>query len=65
MIRYERLKQINRIRKSCTEYYSKQQKPNNNESGSGGSSGKVSQATSSVLTKAQTIENQMDFTEYI
>lgn len=65
---YERLKQINRIRKSCKEFYTKQQRPTS-EAGVGSrpvsTLGFGSTAIPTSSMKTQTIENQLDFTDYI
>ena len=51
---YERLKQINRIRKTCKEHYAKQAQQNKSTTG----------GTSTNL-EPQTSDNQFDFTDFI
>jgi hypothetical protein len=84
---YERLKQINRIRKSCKEFYNKQQQQNKSNANTSSTSSNVmshlqtndnmsnfqqtptqmnaTANNTANMNKSETIENQLDFTDFI
>lgn len=69
---YERLKQINRIRKSCKEFYAKQQPVKSATSSSTASTSSLvnsaalsSSAAASTTNSQNNNDVQFDFTEYI